>query len=50
MTKDKLAADKDTIMHKLVAENGGEPSGRTAFAAARQNDRAGLEVVAEYIE
>ncbi|MCL2814547.1 MAG: ROK family protein [Oscillospiraceae bacterium] len=50
MTKDKMAAVQDTIMHKLAAENGGEPSGRTAFAAARQNDAAGLEVVAEYIE
>ena len=50
MTKDKLAETKETIMHKLVAENGGEVSGRTAFAAARQNDKAGLEVVAKYID
>jgi glucokinase len=50
MTKDKMAATQDTVMHELAKENGGEPSGRTAFAAARQNDRAGLEVVAEYIE
>ena len=52
MTKDKLAATKEseTIMHKLVAENGGEVSGRTAFMAARQNDKAGIEVIEEYIE
>jgi len=50
ITKDKLAATEDTIMHKLVEENGGEVSGKTAFAAARQGDKAGAEVVAEYIE
>ena len=49
ITKDKLAATEDTIMHKLVEENGGEVSGKTAFAAARQGDKAGAEVVAEYI-
>ena len=50
ITKDKLAVTKDTIMHKLVAENNGEVSGRTAFTAAKQGDKAGQEVVAEYIE
>jgi len=50
MTKDKLAECKDTIMHKLVEENNGEISGKTAFQAARQGDKAGSEVVDEYIE
>jgi len=50
MTKDKLAENKDTIMHKLVKEKNGEVDGRTAFTAARQGDKAGLEVVGEYIE
>ena len=50
MTKDKLLETKDTVMHKLVEENNGEVSGRTAFTAAKQGDKAGLEVVAEYIE
>ena len=50
MTKDKLAVCKDTAMHKLVEENNGEISGRTAFIAAKQGDKAGLEVVEEYIE
>ena len=50
MTKDKLAETQNTIMHKLVAENEGKVSGRIAFSAARQNDSAGLEVVAEYMD
>ena len=52
MTKDKLAATKesDTVMHKLVAENNGEVSGKTAFIAAKQGDKAGQEVVKEYID
>ncbi|MCL2096744.1 MAG: ROK family protein [Oscillospiraceae bacterium] len=50
ITKDKLAVTQDTLMHKLVAENNGEVSGKTAFAAARQGDKAGIEVVNEYIE
>lgn len=50
MTKDKLDECKDTVMHKLVEENNGKISGRTAFIAARQGDKAGLEVVDEYIE
>lgn len=50
MTKDKLAAVKDTVMHKLVEENNVEVSGRTAFIAAKQGDKAGLEVVKEYID
>jgi len=51
LTKDKLKITKkeDTIMHKMVEENGGEVSGKTAFAAARENDKAGREVVDEYI-
>ena len=51
MTKDKLAKIKDTdsVMFKLVEENNGEVSGRTAFTAAKQGDKAGLEVVDEYI-
>lgn len=48
MTKDKLAADKNTIMHKMVEEEG-KVSGRTAFNAMRAGDKAGAEVVDEYI-
>jgi len=50
MTKDKLAENKDTVMHRLVKENNGEVDGRTAFTAAKQGDKAGLEVVDEYID
>ena len=50
MTKDKLASTRDTSMHKWVEENDGKVSGRTAFVAARRNDKAGLEIVAEYID
>jgi glucokinase len=50
ITKDKLAVTKDTIMHKMVEENNGEVSGKTAFAAARQGDIAAQEAVSEYIE
>jgi len=50
LTKDKLAVETDTVMHRLVEENNGEVSGRTAFTAAKQGDRAGQEVVDEYIE
>ncbi|MCL1858362.1 MAG: ROK family protein [Oscillospiraceae bacterium] len=50
MTKDKLNIAKDTVMHKLTEENNGEVSGRTAFIAAKQGDKAALEVVEEYID
>jgi len=50
LTKDKLATVQDTAMHNLVEQNNGEVSGRTAFNAAKQGDKAGLEVVAEYID
>ena len=50
LTRDKLAECPDTLMHKLVEENGGEVSGKTAFQAARLGDAAGQAVVDEYIE
>ena len=49
MTKDKLGVTEDTLMHKLVQENGGSISGKTAFAAMKQGDKAGAEVVDMYI-
>ena len=48
MTKDKLAATKDTVMHEMV-EKDGKVSGRTAFDAMRKGDKAAKEVVDEYI-
>lgn len=49
MTKDKLESTADTIMHEMVKENGGEISGKTAFAAMKKGDNAGAEVVDMYI-
>lgn len=48
MTKEKLDADKTTVMHELVAKEG-KVSGRTAFDAMRMGDKAAKEVVDEYI-
>ena len=56
ITKDKISqlkktnSNTDTIMYKLIEKNNGIISGRTAFAAAKQGDKAGQEVVDEYIE
>ena len=49
MTKEKLEATKDTIMWKLIDDNLDNVSGRTAFDAAKKGDKAGKEVVDEYI-
>ena len=49
LTKDKLRVTKDTMMWDMVGGDIDKVSGRTAFAAARQGDRAGKEVVDEYI-
>lgn len=43
MTKDKLSVEKETVMHKLVEENNGEVSGRTAFTAANKGIRPDLK-------
>lgn len=50
MTKDKLAETKDTIMWEMIGGDIGKVSGKTAFAAARQGDKAAQEVVDEYID
>lgn len=49
MTKDKMLATKDTIMWEMVENNLENISGRTAFDAAKKGDKAGQEVVDEYI-
>lgn len=48
MTKEKMAEDKDTIMHEM-AEKIGKVNGRIAFDAMRAGDKAGKEVVDKYI-
>ena len=53
MTSEKLdeckAENRDTVMFELV-EKKGKISGRTAFQAMRMGDKAGEEVVMEYIK
>ncbi len=52
MTKEKLdeckAQGRETVMFKMV-ENDGKVSGKTAFAAMKQGDAAGAEVVDMYV-
>ena len=48
-TKRAMDEYNDSIMHK-VAEESGKVSGKTAFKAARLNDKAALMVVEGYIE
>lgn len=49
MTKEKLLKTKDTIMWDMVEGDLENITGRTAFDAAKQNDKAGQDVVDEYI-
>ncbi len=50
MTKEKLEETKDTVMWEMVEGDINKVSGRTAFTAARNGDKAGLEVVDTYIK
>lgn len=49
LTRDKLLETKDTIMWEMIDNDINKVSGRTAFAAAKKGDKAGLEVVDAYI-
>ncbi|NLW10965.1 MAG: ROK family protein [Clostridiaceae bacterium] len=40
----------DSILNRLIAENGGHADGRTAFIGMREGDKAASEVVDFYIE
>lgn len=50
MTKDEMQANKDTSMWKMVDGDLSKVSGRTAFNAAKEGDKAGQKVVDEYIK
>ncbi|MBQ3099872.1 MAG: ROK family protein [Clostridia bacterium] len=50
ITKDKLKETKDTVMWDMIEGDLDRVSGRTAFNAARQGDKAGQEVVDMYID
>lgn len=47
-TKEAMAKDPDTLMHKLAAEKG-KINGRTSFDAARAGDKTAIEVRDQYI-
>lgn len=47
-TAQAMEAHPESLMHKLAAEEG-KTSGKTAFAAAKQGDKAAQEVVDNYI-
>ncbi|MBQ4119382.1 MAG: ROK family protein [Clostridia bacterium] len=50
MTKDEMQANKETSMWKMVDGDLSKVSGRTAFNAAKEGDKAGQKVVDEYIK
>ena len=47
-TKEAMAKDPDSLMHKIAAERG-KVNGRTSFDAARQGDKTAIEVRDQYI-
>ena len=49
MTKEKLAACKDTLMWEMCGNDINKADARIAFAAMKEGDRAGKEVVDMYI-
>ncbi len=49
MTKEKLLETKDTVMWEMVNGDINKANGRTAFDASKKGDKAGKEVVDEYI-
>ena len=50
MTKESMAQNPDSSMHKLVAEGGGKVSARIAFDAMRLGDAAAKAVVDDFIK
>ncbi|MEE5991855.1 MAG: ROK family glucokinase [Oscillospiraceae bacterium] len=50
MTKEKMEQVPDSKLHDITAERNGKVSARTAFDAMRQGDKAGQEVVDDYIK
>ena len=50
MTKEKMEQYPDSALHTITAERNGKVSARTAFDAMRQGDKAGKEVVDDYIK
>lgn len=50
MTKEAMAEDKDTVMHKISAERGGKVTARTSFDAMRMGDKTAKAVVDKFIK
>ena len=49
MTKEKMEANKDSKMWELCSGDINRASGKTSFNAAREGDKAAIELVDEYI-
>ena len=49
MTQRTMSNHPESSMHRIVAENNGKVSGRTAFEAAKEGDETGKLVVREYV-
>ena len=50
MTKEAMAEDKNTVMHKITAERKGKVTARTSFDAMRMGDKTAKDVVDKYIK
>lgn len=50
LTKEKFVSENDTLMHEMCGGDVENVGGKTAFAAMKKGDRAGAEVVGEYID
>lgn len=50
LTKEKFVSESDTLMHEICGGDVENVGGKTAFAAMKKGDRAGAEVVGEYID
>ncbi len=49
-THQAMLENPDSVMHQLVAENGGKISGKIAFQAKVLGDKAGTQVVDTYVQ
>ncbi|MGN1086792.1 MAG: ROK family protein, partial [Porcipelethomonas sp.] len=49
MTKEAMAEDKETVMHKITAERNGKVTARTSFDAMRMGDKTAKAVVDKFI-
>lgn len=50
MTKEAMADDKNTLMHKISDERNGKVTARTSFDAMRMGDKTAKEVVDKFIK